>query len=266
MFIISERINGMFRAVRNAIVEKDAAAIQRIAKEQLAAGADALDVNVGPTSTDPEGTMQWLVETIQEVTDKPLCLDTPIPRVMEAALKVCDNPKIINSTNGEQEKLDALLPLAAEYNADIIGLTIDKKGIPRDASGRTEIALQILASAMEYGIEPDRLYIDPVVLPVNAVQEQAPNTLQALREIRLLSVPPPKTVIGLSNISQGAQMRGLLNRVFMIMCIANGLDAAIVNPNDRDMIDDAITADLLMDKAIYADDFLKAYRASKGIK
>jgi 5-methyltetrahydrofolate corrinoid/iron sulfur protein methyltransferase len=264
MFIISERINGMFRNVRNAIAEKDAGGIKQIAKEQLAAGADALDVNVGTASRDKVGVMQWLVETIQEVTDKPLCLDTPIAEVMEAALRVCDNPKIINSTNGEKERLDALLPLAAEYHADIIGLTMDKKGIPRDASGRTEIALQILASAMEHGIEPDRLYIDPVVLPVNAVQQQAPNTLKALGEIRLLSDPPPKTVVGLSNISQGAQMRGLINRTYLVMCIANGLDAAIIDPMDREMVDAVITADLLMNRAIYADDFLKAYRASKG--
>lgn len=264
MFIISEKINGMFRAVRNAIAEKDAEAIQRIAKEHLAAGADALDINVGPASSDKVGTMQWLVETVQDVTNKPLCLDSPIPSVMEAALKVCDNPRIINSTNGEKERLDALLPLAAEYDADIIGLAMDKKGIPRDASGRTEIALQILASAMEHGIEPDRLYIDPVVLPVNAVQQQAPNTLKALGEIRLLSDPPPKTVVGLSNISQGAQMRGLINRTYLVMCIANGLDAAIIDPTDREMVDAAIAADLLMNRAIYADDFLKAYRTSKG--
>jgi 5-methyltetrahydrofolate corrinoid/iron sulfur protein methyltransferase len=185
---------------------------------------------------------------------------------MEAALKVCDNPKIINSTNGEQEKLDALLPLAAEYNAEIIGLAMDSKGIPRDAAGRVEIALQILASAMEHGIGTDRLYIDPVALPVNAVQAQSPNTLEALSQIRLLSDPPPKTVIGLSNISQGAQMRKLLNRTYVVMCIAHGLDAAIVDPGDRDFVDATITADLLMNKAIYADDFLKAYRASKGIE
>ena len=266
MFIISERINGMFKAVRNAIAEKDAEAIQRIAKEQLAMGADALDVNVGTASRDKAGAMQWLVETIQGVTDKPLCLDTPIPEVMEAALKVCDNPKIINSTNGEEEKLDAFLPLALEYDADIIALAMDKKGIPRDAQGRTEIALQILASAMEHGIEPDRLYIDPVVLPVNAVQQQSPNTLKALAEIRLLSSPPPKTVVGLSNISQGSQMRSLLNRTYLVMCIANGLDAAIIDPTDREMVDAAITADLLINRAIYADDFLKAYRASKGVQ
>jgi 5-methyltetrahydrofolate corrinoid/iron sulfur protein methyltransferase len=270
MFIISERINGMFRNVRNAITEKNVEAIQQIAKEQLAAGADALDINVGPASADKIGTMQWMIESIQEVTDKPLCLDTPIPGVMEAALKVCDNPKIINSTNGEQEKLDALLPLAAEYNAEIIGLAMDSKGIPRDAAGRVEIALQILASAMEHGIEPNRLYIDPVILPVNAVQQQAPNALEALNQIRLLSDPPPKTVIGLSNISQGAkigdEMRSLLNRTYVVMCIANGLDAAIVDPGDRELVDSTITADLLMNKAIYADDFLKAYRASKGIE
>ena len=265
MLIISERINGMFRGVRKAIVEKDAEAIQQIAIEQLAMGADVLDVNVGPAARDTAGAMQWLVETIQGVTDKPLCLDSPIPKTIEAALKVCDNPRIINSTNGEKEKLDALLPLAAEYNADIIGLAMDKKGIPRDATGRVEIALQILASAMEHGIEPDRLFIDPVVLPVNAVQAQSPNTLEALGQIRLLSDPPPKTVVGLSNISQGAQMRGLLNRTYMVMCIANGLDAAVMDPGDREMVDAAITADLLMNKAIYADDFLKAYRASKGI-
>ena len=266
MFIISERLNGMFGAVRNAIVNKDAEALQRMAKEQVAAGADALDINVGPASRDKAGAMQWMVETVQEVTDIPLCLDSPIPSVMEAALKVCDSPKIINSTNGEPEKLDALLPLAAEYDAEIIGLAMDSKGIPRDAMGRVEIALQILASAMEHGIEPDRLYIDPVVLPVNAVQRQAPNTLEALSQIVLLSDPPPKTVIGLSNISQGASMRELLNRTYLIMCIAHGLNAAVMDPGDRELVDAGITADLLMNKAIYADDFLKAYRTSKGIE
>ena len=266
MFIISERLNGMFRSVRNAIVDRDVEALQRMAKEQVAAGADALDVNVGPAAKDKAGAMQWMVETIQEVTDKPLCLDSPIPSIVEAALKVCDNPRIINSTNGEQEKLDALLPLAAEYDAEIIGLAMDSKGIPRDATGRVEIALQILASAMEHGIEPDRLYIDPVVLPVNAVQQQSPNALEAISQIKLLSDPPPKTVVGLSNVSQGTQMRELLNRTYLTMCVACGLDAAVMDPGDRELVDAAITADLLMNKAIYADDLLKAYRASKGVK
>ena len=117
MLVIGEKINGMYKAVGKAINEKDKETIQKLAKDQVEAGADYLDVNTGPSSANPVEAMEWLVDAIQEVTDAPLCLDTTKPEVMEAGLRKCKGKAMINSTTGQQEKLDAFLPLAAKYNA-----------------------------------------------------------------------------------------------------------------------------------------------------
>lgn len=260
MLVIGEKINGMYKAVGKAIREKDKGTIQKLAKEQVEAGADYLDVNTGPSSANPEEAMEWLVDTIQEVTDSPLCLDTTKPEVMEAGLRKCKGKAMINSTPGQQEKLDTFLPLAVKYNASLIGLAMDEKGIPRDAAGRAEIALRIVAAAMEKGINPEDIYIDPLILPVNVAQTTAGQVLESLRQFKLLSDPPPKTVLGLSNVSQGTKNRELINRTYLVMAQACALDAAIVDPLDSDLMDAMISADLLLNKNIYCDAFLKAYR------
>ena len=161
MFIIGERINGMFRSVAKAIAERDEAAIADLARRQVAGGAHALDVNTGPTEGDPIEVMRWLVNTVQNAVDVPLSIDSPKLPVVEAGLQAARLPAIINSTTGAKERLDALLPLAVKYNAGLIGLTIDERGIPRNAESRAEIALTIVARALEAGISPDRLYLDP---------------------------------------------------------------------------------------------------------
>lgn len=260
MLVIGEKINGMYKAVGKAIQEKDKETIQKLAKDQVEARADYLDVNTGPSSANPVEAMEWLVDTIQEVTDSPLCLDTTKPEVMEAGLRKCKGKAMINSTTGQQEKLDAFLPLAVKYNASIIGLAMDEKGIPRDAAGRAEIALRIVAAAMEKGINLEDLYIDPLILPVNVAQPTAGQVLESLRQFKLLSDPPPKTVLGLSNVSQGTKDRELINRTYLVMAQACALDAAIVDPLDNDLMDAMITAELLLNKNIYCDAFLKAYR------
>lgn len=264
MLVIGERINGMYKDVGKAIQEKDKSVIQRLARDQLAAGAGALDVNTGAAAADPVPAMQWLVETIREVTSATLAIDTTKPAVMEAGLKAAGPGCIINSSTGQQDRLDALMPMAQKYEASIICLTIDEKGVPRDAAGRAEIALRLVAAAMEHGIEMSRVYIDPVVLPVNVAQAAVSEVLQSIRDIRLLSDPPPKTVVGLSNISQGARYRHLINRTFLVMAVAAGLDAAILDAMDTEMMDAMITAELLMNKNVYCDDYLKAYRASSS--
>lgn len=260
MLVIGEKINGMYKAVAKAIQEKDKSAIQKLAKEQVSAKADYLDVNTGPASANPGQDMQWLVDTIQEVTDTPLCLDTTKPAVMEAGLKKCKGKAMINSTTGQQEKLDAFLPLATKYGAAIIGLAMDEKGIPRDSAARAEIALRIVSAAMEKGISLDDLYIDPLILPVNVTQDTAGHVLETLRQLKVLSDPPPKTVLGLSNVSQGTEERELINRTYLVMAQACGLDAAILDPLDNQLMDALITAELLLNKNIYCHSFLKAYR------
>jgi len=260
MLVIGELINGMFLNVKEAIQKKDITAIQELAKKQVEAGADILDVNTGPASAEPVETMKWLIEGIQAVTDKPLALDSTKADVIEAGLKLCKKPALINSTTAQKEKLDTLLPLVKQYDASIIALTMDKSGIPRDKDARMEHAVTIVTAAQEAGISMDKVYLDPIVLPVNVAQAQCKELLEALKEFKILSDPPPKTVVGLSNVSQGTNVRNLINRIYLVMGIACGLDAAIVDPLDKDLMDAMITSELLLNKNIYCDAFLEAYR------
>ncbi|MDI6733122.1 MAG: dihydropteroate synthase [Planctomycetota bacterium] len=260
MLIIGERINGMFKAVRKAIETKDKKIIQDIAKNQVAAGARMLDVNVGPAAADDVAAMQWLVETVQEAVDVPLAIDSAKPPVIKAGLKVCKRKPLINSTTGEAEKLNLLVGLAKEYNAGLLGLTMDEKGIPNSIQARMEIGLRILACAMEAGLATDDIYLDPVFLPVKFGQAQIPIILQTIRELKTLSDPPPKTVCGLSNTSQGCLDRPMINRTILVMAIAWGLDSAIADPLDKDLMDAMISAELLLNKFIYCDSYLTAYR------
>ncbi len=261
MLVIGELINGMYKQIGEAISKKDKKIIYNVAKSQLENGADALDVNVGPASLNQLDDMKWLIEAVGEVTDKPISIDSPKPKIIEEVLPLVKNKIIINSTDAQDEKLDILLPLAKKYNARIIALTMDKKqGVPRDRYVRGELAAKIVSKALEVGLNVENIYLDPIVLPVNVVQPQAIEVLESIKEFKLLSDPPPKTVVGLSNVSQGSKARSLINRTFVVMAISMGLDGAILDPLDKDLMDAVITAELIMNKNIYCESFLEAYR------
>lgn len=260
MLVIGERINGMFKDAGRAIANKDKAVIQNLAKEQVAAGAGMLDLNVGPSAADAASAMKWLVQTIQEVTDIPLALDSTKPAVIEAGLKLAKKKAMINSTTADKQKLDILLPMAKQYKASLIALTMGKSGIPRDKNERSEFAAQIVSACMEAGISTEDIYLDPIILPVNVAQPQGIEVLESIREFKLLAEPPPKTVLGLSNVSQGIEKRSLINRTFLVMALSCGLEAAIMDPLDKELMDAMITAELLLNKYIYCASFLDAYR------
>ena len=262
MYAIGERINGMFKSVGAAIRERNPEPVQELARKQLAAGAQALDVNVGPAAADPLAAMEWLVKAIREVTDAPLAIDTTKPEVMRRGLELAGPGAIINSSKGQQQQLDVYLPMAIEHEASLIALTIDENGIPRDANGRGEIALRVVAAAMEKGLPPERVMVDAVILPVNVAQATPWHVLEAIRNVKVLSDPPPRTVLGLSNVSQGTTQRELINRTYLVMALAAGLDAAILDVQDAEMMEAMIAAEVLLNRAVYADDFVKAYRAS----
>lgn len=263
MFIIGELINGMYQNIGRAIKEKDKSVIQRCALDQIKAGADALDINCGPASKDPVSDIQWLVEIVQEVTDKPLALDSSKPKVIESGLKVIRNKVIINSTTADQEKLEILVPLAKKYNAKLIALSISAKGIPQNKDQRLELAAYIVAYCVDAGFPIEDLYLDPVLLPVNVAQAQQKDILESIKEFKIISEPSPKTIVGLSNISQGTKTRSLINRTFLTMAIAYGLDSAILDPLDKELMDAAITAELILNKQIYCDSYLEAYRKNR---
>jgi 5-methyltetrahydrofolate corrinoid/iron sulfur protein methyltransferase len=260
MFIIGELINGMYKQIGKAIADKDKKVIQDVAKKQVEAGASALDVNCGPLSKDPPGDMQWLVETIQQAVDIPLALDSTKANVIEAGLKLVKRKAVINSTSADKDKLDILLPLAIKYKTYLIGLSLDKKGVPQDKDRRVELAATIAASAQDAGFPFEDLFLDPVVLPVNVAQAQGIKVIEAIREFKLLATPPPKIIVGLSNVSQGTCKRSLINRIFLVMAAGAGLDAAILDPLDKELMDALITCELILNKHIYCDSYLDAYR------
>ncbi len=263
MFIIGELINGMYPEIALAIKERDKKTVQRYALQQVDCGADALDVNCGPASPKPLLDMPWLVETIQEVTDKPLSLDSSKPEAIKEGLKTARNKTIINSTTADPEKLEILVPLAKQYNSKLIGITISTKGIPQNKDQRVELAATIVAYCQENGFPIENLYLDPIVLPINVAQGQMTDILESIREFKIISEPSPKTVIGLSNISQGTHTHNthsLINRAFLTMAVAYGLDSAILNPKDKELMDSLITTELILNKNIYCDSYLEAYR------
>ncbi len=265
MIIIGERINGQFTDVEKAIQDKNKKVIQDLAQKQVECGADYLDVNVGTSVPSKErvDAMLWLVDTIQECTDAPLCIDSPRRPVVEAALEKVDKPPIINSCQADLEALDEYIPMAREYNSGLIALTMDKDGVPNDAAKRVELAGNIVMKATEHGFDFDDLYIDPIVLPVSATQTQPGFLLEAMQQLQNISDPLPHFNIGLSNISSNTKENHLINRTYAVMCIAHGVDTAIIDPMDEELMDAIITAEILLNKHIYNDDYLSAYRSSK---
>lgn len=261
MYLIGERINGMFEDIKKAVQGKDEAIIKDWVERQIKEGADALDVNVGPSSDDPLAAMEWLVMTVRKHTDMTLAIDTTKMDVMEKGLQLAgEGNGIINSANGEPEKLAKLLELAKKYKSKVICLTMNEKGIPKDAAQRVEIAAQIITSAEEAGIPSDDLFIDAVILPANVAQEHAVEVLETISQVKMLCDPPCRAVLGLSNVSQKCNNRPLINKVYLVMAVARGLDAAIVDVCDKDLVDSAITAELLLNKQIYCDNYCDAYR------
>lgn len=263
MFIIGELINGMYKKVAAAIQAKDAAFIKALARQQVGAGADALDVNCGPASRNAVEDLRWLVEVIQDEVKAPLSLDSTKAAAIESGLKACRNKAIINSTMADNEKLDQYMAMAKQYGASLIALAMDKKGVPQDKDGRLELAAVILEAAARHDFATEELYLDPIVMPINVAQNQLFDILEVLKDFKMLASPAPKTVIGLSNISQGSKNRPLVNRTFLVMAQAYGLDAAILDPLDQELMHASIASEMILNKHIYCDSFIEAFLKSK---
>jgi len=258
MYVISERINGLFSSVSKAIDRRDAKWVQEHALRQLDCGAQALDVNTGPGRDDGPAAMEWLVRTVQEVTSVPLCIDSPGIKTLSAGITAAKNKVIINSTTAERAKMDKLFPLAREHGAEVICLCMDERGVPNSAEARAEMAMLMITTAMEHEIMPDRLLLDPLVLPTKAAQDQGAKVIEAVRMFQTLNEPPPRTVVGLSNVSNGTKDRPLVNRTYVAMLMGAGLSAAILDPEDKELMDTIKAAQVLLNQKLYADDFLRA--------
>ena len=261
MIIIGEKISVIAKKVREAMDSRDPKPIQEIADAQHKAGAHFIDVNIGPAEDKGEDLMKWMVESIQQVVKAPLCLDTTNASALEAGLNVHNNEwgkPLINSTSNDPERF-VMLELAAKHNAEIIALTISKGGLPADAEERCGIAAEIMGRAMEFGVPLEDIYLDPLILQVCTTQDQAMHSIKAVQMFQELNDPPMKTVVGLSNISNGVPkaMRSLIDKVYLTLLMYEGLTAAIANPLDKDLMDVLKTTEVFLNKTLYAHSYLE---------
>ena len=263
MIVISEKINGTRKAVAAAIRERDTEFVKQLALSQIEAGGSYLDVNAGtPPEREPED-MAWLVNTIQEVTDAPLCLDSANPLALKAGLELVKQTPIINSVSGEKQRIESVLPLALEYKTGLILLALDDTvGIPDTSDGRLEIVNRLIGMAKDGGLKEDQLYVDPLVTAISTGDKNALITYDSIKRIRE-AYPEVHITCGLSNISFGMPLRSLINQTFMSMCIQVGLDSAIIDPNDRNLMGVMLAAEMLVGKDKFCQKFSRAYRAGR---
>jgi cobalamin-dependent methionine synthase I len=240
MVIIGENIHVIAKPVSVAIRERDAKVIQGLAKAQTKAGADYIDLNVGPMKKDTEETMKWLINAVQEVTDLPVSIDTLNPVAMEAGLKNCLKRPLINSASGKSDSKEQMLPLAKKYNCDVVVSVMTDKGMPPDVESKAESIMDTVAYANELGIPNEDIWVDPILLPISTAGEGQRFTVANLEFIKILRdvLPGVKSTVGLSNISNGVpeQFRPLLNRTYLMMLGRNGLYSAIADPLDSQLM------------------------------
>jgi 5-methyltetrahydrofolate corrinoid/iron sulfur protein methyltransferase len=241
MYKIGENIHIISPKVKEALANRDGAFFVALAQKQRDAGTDALDLNIGPQKKAGPEVMDWLVDCIQEaVPGMTLSFDTTNLAAIEVGLKKQGSNAIINSTSAEEERLANVPPLAAQYGSKLIALCMEKSGIPVSADARVGIAMEkLIPRAQEVGMPMDNLLVDPLVLTVSGCQEYVPHAIETVRMLKMVADPPPMTVVGLSNVSNQVphEMRPLLNRVYMVMLMAAGLDAAILDPLDKELME-----------------------------
>jgi len=237
MILIGESIHIISKEVNDAVKNRDLKVIRDLAKVQADAGADYIDLNLGPAKRDPEEVTQWLVNTIQGVTDLAISVDTLNPIAMEAGLKVCKKRPLLNSASGRTDSKERMLPLAKKYNTDVVISVLTDKGCPPDIDSRTESIMETVAIANELGIPNEDIWVDPIILPVSADQKQVAEALEFIKILQDL-LPGVKSTVGLSNVSNGTpeELRGILNRTYMVMLGRCGLYSAIADTLDKELV------------------------------
>ena len=256
MFIIGERINAMFKSVNEAFKNHDESFVREIAISQIRSGAKALDLSLGTEFKDSFEKIGWLIETVKDIDQVELSIDSPKIEIIEHALKILKKPAIINSSTAHDEKLEKYIELAKKYNSKLIVLTMDEKGLPQSVEGRIELIMKIIQTSEKMNFRLEDVLIDPLVMPVNVAQNQAETVIRTIREIQILTEPAIKTVCGLSNFSQGAANKKLLNRTYVSMLIEAGLYGAIMYPLDSELMETVKASEIITGKNIYCDSFL----------
>lgn len=262
MIIIGELINASRKSVGQAVATRDESFIQDLARKQASAGATYIDVNAGTlTQGEPEA-LAWLVETVQAAVEAPLCIDSPNPAAIAAALKLHKGKALINSITAEKARYDAILPLVKEHEAAVVALCMDDSGMPETAEDRLRVVDRLWEGLTKAGVRPEDIFFDPLVKPIGVDTRFGMQVLDTIREIHL-RYPGAHTTCGLSNISFGLPHRKLLNRAFLIACMTCGLDSAVLDPLDADLMALLIATRAVLGRDQYCKGYITAYRQGR---
>ena len=263
MVIVGEKINTSLKGITEAIKAKDKEFIQELAVRQSKQGSDYIDVNCGTLIDVEEEMLPWLVEIVQEVVDKPCCIDSPNPKALESALKVHKGVPMINSITAEKSRYDDVIKLVKQYDAKIVALLIDDaNGISPSDEVRTKIGIELINKMHEDGIQYENMYIDPLIQPISTDSNMGLVALNTIANIKQ-NFPEVHFMCGLSNISFGLPNRGLLNRTYLAMCMHAGLDGAVLYPGNSKMMSMIFAGEALLNKDRFTKKYLKAHR--KGL-
>ena len=262
MLIIGERINATRKRIGKAVANRDAAFIGREAKLQAEAGATHIDCNAGRNPEREIADLQWMIGVVQDAVDLPLCIDSPSAPAIAAALKSVRKKPIINSVTAEKSKLEQVLPLVQEHGAHVVALCLGDGGMPDGVADRIRAAEQIRDAAAKRGIAADRLYFDPVIVPASTNPSEAVAAIETVRHI-MKEFGGAHTTCGLSNISFGLPSRNTLNRTFLAMLLAAGLDAVIMDPTEPHMMSTALAGRAILGRDEWCMEYIKAGRAEK---
>lgn len=262
MIIIGELINASRKAISAAIEAGDTEAVQKVAKDQAEAGADYIDVNAGVFVDKEPEYLKWLVNKVQEEIEIPCCIDSPDPKAIEEALSVHKGTAMINSISLEKERYNALLPIITGTDLKVIALCMSNEGMPESVEDRMSIADKLVNGLLQKNVPLENIYVDPLVQPIATNSMFGIDFLNTVEKI-IAQFKGVHTACGLSNISYGLPARKFMNQTFMAMAISKGLDAAIVNPLDKQMMANIITAESLRGRDDFCMNYIKAYRAKK---
>ncbi len=261
MLIIGERINATRKRVGEAVIHRDADFIKDEARKQVEAGANVLDVNGGIAGQEVEN-LSWLVRTVQEVAQVPLCLDSADPEALRQALPLCLQPPMINSITDDPDRYQAVAPLVKQYNARVIALCLASGAPPQGRDDRVATAIRLVGRLIADGIPAGNIYVDPGVFPISTGSDHGTAVLDAISMIRS-QCPEVHTSCGVSNVSYGLPVRKLLNEVFLMMLLGRGIDAAIIDPCNAGLMARIAAAETLGGRDAHCTGYLRAYRGGK---
>lgn len=263
MIIVGEKINGAIAKTAEAIRSRDGAYIEGLAKAQETGGADYLDVCAGTIPEEEYDALCWLIDVVQGCSEKPICIDSPDPRILERVFPRLNRPGIINSISGEGEKCEILLPILRDNPGWlVIALCCDGGGVASAAEDKMRIAFELIERAGAHGVSPERIHIDPLVLALSASNDSAVSFCTAMKGIKD-KYPSVSITAALSNVSFGMPLRRLVNRHFLSMALLSGLDSGILDPTNKDIIETIYATEALLGRDRHCRKFNNAYRSGK---